>query len=293
MTLMLLILAEIAPTLISVFVTGDEFRALMLYKYYGASRIIGLIVLFLPYIWLQLIAICGGSLLTYFGFDSRASAAVGFGTIVIFVFYGVVTRFRKWSFVMLSTVTAVLIIPVVITLLTTASSLGWVPTRQEASNEQRYAMALTALEGIAEHPLRGQGSWQSARQYVDKSTEATGEYIGVHSYILQFGFEYGVFGSGVALYLGILALQGIWIFSSLYLRKAIPSNVALIGIWLNVSLFSTVLFSPFGGYSRITIGLLCGLMLELKRQFKSPAGREAKTPRSLRSLRSYSLAENA
>ncbi|MGC4073468.1 MAG: hypothetical protein QM760_13315 [Nibricoccus sp.] len=118
-------------------------------------------------------------------------------------------------------------------------------------------MAVDAWRGFCEAPLFGSGSWAHAVRYTDLSQP--GVLVGVHSFILQFAFEYGVCGFLFGCWLLWLAVCGTVDF----MRSEQPEDLSWMPMHVLVmlNLAYAVLMSPMGGYRRVLAGAAMGMAL--------------------------------
>ncbi|WP_138223054.1 O-antigen ligase family protein [Nibricoccus aquaticus] len=159
-------------------------------------------------------------------------------------------------------IACVMVLPVVIAAIAISIFQGdYVPEQLRSdwdySNFQRLDMAVDAWRGFCDSPLWGSGSWAHAVRYTDVSQP--GILVGVHSFILQFAFEYGVFGLLFGCWLLWLAVGGTVDF----LQSNHPEDIRWMPMLLLVmlNLVYAILMSPMGGYERILAGTALGISL--------------------------------
>jgi len=127
----------------------------------------------------------------------------------------------------------------------------------DASNFQRLDTAIDAWQGFLEKPLMGNGSWAHALRYTIMNQ--TGLVVGVHSFILQFAFEYGFFGLVFGAWLLWLGVQGV--VSFLRPNDQVSERWMAVYVLIMFNFVYTVLMSPMGGYERIIAGVALGIAL--------------------------------
>ncbi|MCX6953069.1 MAG: O-antigen ligase family protein [Verrucomicrobia bacterium] len=265
--ILLILIVSVAPFVAHVFWVGRAFDLSFAIRYSGAGTLGLIVVLLCPFAWLQLAVMTVLSLAYAFYFDMRAGAALTMTGMLLFPIRRIVCYFKKWVFVLLAIGLAVALVPLVIEGVSLGMEDGSTISRHAASNSQRSSMAQTAWDGFKSSPFFGNGSWQHARKYFDDSM--TEEFIGVHSWILQLAFEYGILGLCLGVGVGILGLVGIWLFAFHSCEGLIPSGIAIIGGVLAQGVFYGALFNPFAGYTRIDVGLTCGVIVGLNRAYEA------------------------
>lgn len=142
--------------------------------------------------------------------------------------------------------------------------------RADADNE-RLDMAKDAWSGFIGSPWVGNGTWQHARRYV--SAVDNNLTVGVHSWLIQLAFEYGVLGLMFGAAIVVVIVAGLL---SLYFR----CNAAYHPAWsifpftalLLVLSGYYVIMGPFNGPSRcfegISIGVAMALAFDFDRAFR-------------------------
>lgn len=128
----------------------------------------------------------------------------------------------------------------------------------EYSNYQRLDMAADAWKGFLEAPVLGNGSWAHAVKYTDPNQPNM--LLGVHSFVLQFAFEYGLLGLAFGCWLVFLGAAGMTDF----LRTGPGEEERWIPVHLLITanFIYAVLMSPMGGYERILAGAALGIALQ-------------------------------
>jgi hypothetical protein len=130
--------------------------------------------------------------------------------------------------------------------------------RRSESSRLRWDMAYDALLGFLDSPWLGNGSWQHARVYVDINDPNL--ETGVHSYILQLAYEYGLFG----LFFGFFALFVLFRNFKEVLRMFVNGRLSQANLFMLTYLYIFLVYgiinSPFAGYSRIIIGMGIGIL---------------------------------
>lgn len=130
--------------------------------------------------------------------------------------------------------------------------------RRETSNAARQEMIDFALAEIQARPWLGYGSWSNAERFVSQYTK---EIISVHSAVLQYMYEYGVFGGVFMLIMAALAFVSFEKIISAYSSMGkirMWSYSALIFIWLQFSF--NVAMGGVLGYTRIVAGVSAGVL---------------------------------
>jgi hypothetical protein len=132
--------------------------------------------------------------------------------------------------------------------------------RRAKSDDERIDMAQDAWNGFRTSPWVGNGTWQHARQYV--STVNKDVTVGVHSWVVQLAYEYGIFGlifGATIICLLIIALANMYF--KCRARIVQPWSNFPFTVLLLVQSAYYVIMGPFNGPSRLFEGISMGIAL--------------------------------
>ena len=132
----------------------------------------------------------------------------------------------------------------------------------EFSKARRIEGFLISYDYIAAKPLFGHGSGYASFVFA-RGNEGFVESL--HSFIFQFGVQYGILGFalvGSFLFLALRAFISV-VKNKCYFLKARDLSIEIL---LNIFVYSC-LFSPFGNWSRIEFGLLLGFTIFINLHF--------------------------
>ena len=137
---------------------------------------------------------------------------------------------------------------------------------------ERKVMIMDAWEGFLARPAVGFGSWQHARNYINSYiTEA----VGVHSIVLQFAYEYGIYGLLFGGYLLLRSGQGlvVAVYGDLPAAGSMLRSDQPLMVLLGVGMIYNLVASPFANIYRIYFGITLGLYLYLIELNQAAPGR--------------------
>ena len=212
------------------------------------------------YYWQALFLLAGAA--TLWLFDVRSFSAIWFSAAVLCLMCKFSIAWRRFTVIIglacFVWVAMVLVNP-------THFVEARTEDRQEASNSQRMHMAQDTWERYLERTITGYGSWQHAATYQDDYLFLTSKNTGVHSWVLQLAFEYGVLGiiAGIAL-LSILCYSVYIILLDRSVSRIIFSDALVSPAMLFLLLTEGVYVlgcSPFAGVGRIFEGFAVGVAL--------------------------------
>jgi hypothetical protein len=169
-----------------------------------------------------------------------------------------------------------------------AQLLGEGSERSKRSDAERTAMMSAAWEAFDRSPLLGQGSWFSNSKVMDRFMEIRaenareagvggfgdddGETMAIHSQILVSLAEGGLLGGCFFAGYGIFLLWALW-----YCAVQRPwTLVTGIVLFVLLSGFLNLCFTPFSGAARVDIAATVGTLLFLWRERRLAAGATGK-----------------
>ncbi|MDD5200872.1 MAG: O-antigen ligase family protein [Terrimicrobiaceae bacterium] len=275
-----ILVVSLSPAILAIAATvrgeqGMDFIVVLKF-FYGTSIFLA-IVYFVRSGRFGAVAMVAFGALLAFAFDIR-----GEGTL--FVVCGLAFFFKRltkgWRFIpFLVMVVAVVVIgsTAVLSFFSNANTFDLATVeRREESLKQRTDMAWQAWYGFLERPGLGHGSWQNAATYIDYSNP--NEVIGVHSWILQFAFEYGLLGLAFGCLLAVVAARALFFWLQSGDRTCLSSSHVLLVIYFLADAVLNCCVSPFGGYYRIVWGLLIGAAICVNDLFGSRQQKGALLP---------------
>ncbi len=230
----------------------------ILTKYYGGSHaFIALQTIFKKLPLLQIVVVCLSSAVCLLFLDWRGGAliwaATGLSVMGISIAGKLVLR-RYILFHVIGIASLLLVFDIL-----SYSNHPIITLRRGESARLRLDMTYHAWDGFMESPWLGNGSWNHARVYIDKNDP----YLetGVHSYVFQLAYEYGIYGLVLGLLILYLLFKNFKSVLGMYVAGSLPFSNLFMLTYLYIYLVYGIVNSPFAGFSRIVIGMGIGILV--------------------------------